>query len=60
MNAEFLRGFLRAGMFITVVSLVLVFTSPQDSAEFVVSMLSLIIGLALLGMVTFAIWLARK
>jgi hypothetical protein len=60
MNSEFLRGFFRAGIFVTLTSLVLVFTTPQDSAEFVISVLSLLIGLALVGLVALFAWLGRR
>jgi hypothetical protein len=49
MTPDFLRGFLQAGIFVTLVSLVLVFTTQQDSAEFVVSVCSLGIGVTLVG-----------
>lgn len=42
-----LKLFLRAGVFLVALSLLLVVSVPRDSAEFVVSVLSLLIGLVL-------------
>ena len=47
MSGDGLKLFARAGMFITVLSLLLLVWVPRDSAEFVVSVLSLLIGLVL-------------
>lgn len=51
MTPDFLRGFLQAGIFITLVSLGLIFTVKPASAEFVVSLCSLGIGLMLVGLI---------
>jgi len=51
MTPEFLRGFLRAGVFISVVSLVMIFAVQRESAEFVVSVCSLGMGLTLIGLI---------
>jgi hypothetical protein len=51
MAPEGLRLFLRAGVFIALTALLLVFLVPRDSAEFVVSVCSIGIGLALVGLV---------
>ena len=47
MSGDGLKLFARAGMFVVVLSLLLIVWVPHDSAEFVVSVLSLIIGLVL-------------
>lgn len=47
MSGDGLKLFARTGMFIVVLSLLLLFWVPRDSAEFVVSALSLLIGLVL-------------
>ena len=47
MSGDGLKLFARAGMFIVVLSSLLLFWVPRDSAEFVVSVLSLVIGLVL-------------
>jgi preprotein translocase subunit Sss1 len=60
MSREFLQGFLRAGVFLTLTSLFLMFVTKPDSAEFVISVLSLLIGLALMGGVIFVLWLAKR
>ena len=39
------------GVLVAVVSLVLMFSVPLDSAEFVVSVCSLVIGLTLIGLI---------
>lgn len=51
MSPELLRGFFRSGVFIAGVALLLVLASPRESAEFVISVCSLAIGLALMGLV---------
>jgi hypothetical protein len=51
MSPELLRAFFRSGMFIAAVAFVLALASPSDSAEFVISVCSLGIGLTLLGLV---------
>lgn len=60
MSSDFLQGFLRAGVFIALVSLVLVLTLPNDSAEFVVSICSLLMGLILIGGVVLFTRLANR
>ncbi len=44
MFGDGLKLFLRAGVFLVLVSLLLLFLVPRDSAEFVVSAMSLVIG----------------
>jgi len=51
MTPEFLRGFLRAGLLVTLVSLVLVLAVPRESAELVVSVCSLLIGVTLVVLI---------
>ena len=60
MTPDSLRAFFRGGMFVTVVSLVLVFTVQRDSAEFVVSVCSLGVGLILTGLVALVAWLGKR
>jgi hypothetical protein len=60
MAPEALKLFFRLGMFITVAALLLVFTVPKGTAEYVVSVLSLIVGLVLLALVAVASWWSRK
>lgn len=60
MLGEGLKLFLRVAVFLIVVSLALVFLVPRDSAEFVISVLSLIIGLILLGLCLLAEWWSRR
>jgi hypothetical protein len=49
---DLLRAFFRAGMFVVLVSVALMLALPRDSAEFVISVCSLAIGLVLIGLVT--------
>jgi hypothetical protein len=60
MSSDFLQAFLRAGMFIALVSLVLILTLPGNSAEFVVSICSLLMGLILIGFVVVVTRLANR
>lgn len=60
MLGEGLKLFLRVAVFLIVVSLALVFLVPRDSAEFVISVLSLIIGLVLLGLCLLVEWWSRR
>ena len=56
MNPEALKAFFRGGVFIAGVALMLMLAVPRDSAEFVVSTCSLLIGLALIGGVGLGDW----
>jgi hypothetical protein len=60
MTPEFLRSFLRVGIFITIVSVLLVLTARQGSAEFIVSVCSLLIGLILIGLIALLTWLGQR
>lgn len=55
-----LKLFFRMGMFITVVAFFLVLNVPRDSAEFVISVLSLVIGLTLLGLIALVSWWSQR
>jgi preprotein translocase subunit Sss1 len=60
MTTEALRAFFRAGVFVTVVSLGLVLAVRRDSAEFVISVCSMGIGIVLIGLVLFVHWLSER
>lgn len=60
MTPDALRAFFRGGMFIALISLVLVFATDRSSAEFVISVCSLLIGLALVGLVVLVTWLGKR
>ena len=60
MLAEDLKLFLRISVFIIIVSLLLVVLVPRESAEFVISVMSLLIGLILLGLTLLADWWGRR
>jgi hypothetical protein len=51
MGSDLLRTFFRSGMFIVLLSIVLILAVPRDSAEFVISVCSLAIGVTLLALV---------
>ncbi|HLU08881.1 MAG TPA: hypothetical protein VK003_04385 [Oceanobacillus sp.] len=55
-----MRGFLRGGVLVALVSLALVLLVPSNSAEFVVSVCSLLMGLTLIGLIALFSWLARR
>jgi hypothetical protein len=58
-NPESLRLFFRVGVMISVLSLLLVFAQPRESAEFVISVCSLGIGLTLSALVVLVSCLGR-
>jgi len=60
MNPEVYKAFLRSGIFIAGLALLLMFAVKRDSAEFVVSACSLLIGLALIVGVFFMTWITRR
>ncbi len=60
MNSEALRAFFRSGVFIAGLALILMLALPRDSAEFVVSTCSLMIGLALMAGVGLVVLLTRR
>ncbi|MCA9836652.1 MAG: hypothetical protein KC422_07050 [Trueperaceae bacterium] len=60
MSPEILQLFFRLGMFVTLTALFLVFAVPKGSAEFVISVLSLAIGVVLLGLVLLLSFFSRK
>jgi preprotein translocase subunit Sss1 len=60
MTPDFLRGFLQAGMLVTVASFILILTTKPNSAEFVISVCSLGIGLTLVGLIAVIIWLGKR
>lgn len=60
MAPEGLKLFFRAGMFITLLALLLVITVPRASAEYVASICSLAIGIALLAGVALVSRVTRK
>jgi hypothetical protein len=56
MSPESLRGAFRVGVFITMVSVIMVVSQPRESGEFVISLCSVFIGLAIIGVV----WLVLR
>jgi hypothetical protein len=59
MNAESLRGAFRIAIFITLCSFGVSLLQPRESGEFVVSICSGLIGLAMIGMVLLVIRVTR-
>lgn len=51
MNPELGQAWFRVAVFITLVSAVLILFEPRDSAEFVVSFFTFVIGLVFVGIV---------
>ncbi len=60
MNPEALKAFFRAGIFIAGLAVVLMLAVPRESAEFVVSTCSLMIGLVLIGGVWLLSWRSQR
>jgi len=61
LDPEVLRGFLRIGMFVGVCGLVMALVQPRDSAEFVLSVCSALMGgVLILGVVILTRWFARR
>jgi hypothetical protein len=60
MTADALRAFFRAGVFVTLVSFMLVLATKRESAEFVISVCSMGIGLALMATVWLVHWLSER
>ena len=59
MNPDALRAFFRSGVFIAGLALVLMLMLPRDSAEFVISTCSLMLGLLLIAGVGLVVLLTR-
>jgi hypothetical protein len=53
------QAWFRLGFFITIVSLVILPFQRRDSAEFVVSVIALILGLLILGIVALVVKLSK-
>ncbi|MBZ0291821.1 MAG: hypothetical protein K8L99_04565 [Anaerolineae bacterium] len=60
MSPELLKAFFRAGIFVTGTSVFLLFVVEQDSPEYIVTILSICVGVILLGAVGGAIWYSNR
>ena len=60
LNPGGLKIFFRLGLFVTLTALFLVLTVPRGTPEYVVSVLSLFIGLALLGLILLVHWWSSR
>ena len=56
MSPDLLKAFFRAGIFVAGTAVFLLFIVQRDSAEFVITVVSLVIGLVLMLLVGLAIW----
>jgi hypothetical protein len=60
MNPQVFKAFLRGGVFIAGLALLLMLATRRDSAEFVASTCSFVIGLILIGGVWIISWITRR
>ncbi len=60
MTPDALRAFFRIGVFVTAISVILAIANPRDSAEFVVSVCSIMIGITLMILVGIATWFSSR
>ncbi len=56
MDPQILRAGFRTALLVTAVAAILLFFEPRDSAEFVVSVLALVIGLTFVLLVAVLVW----
>ncbi|MGB1287471.1 MAG: hypothetical protein ACPG7F_13110 [Aggregatilineales bacterium] len=60
MSPELLKSFFRAGVFTAGTSVFLLFIVERDSAEFVITVVSLGVGITIMALVFFMAWLANR
>lgn len=60
MAPDLLKGFFRAGVFVAGTSIFLLFIVKPDTAEFVITILSLCIGITLMTLVGLASWYSNR
>ena len=60
MSPDLLKAFFRAGIFVAGTSVFLLFIVEHDSAEFVITVVSLVVGLVLMLLVGLAIWYTNR
>jgi preprotein translocase subunit Sss1 len=60
MAPELLKAFFRAGVFVTGTSVFLLFIVKPDTAEFVITILSICIGITLLALVALVSWFVNR
>jgi hypothetical protein len=60
MSPDLLKSFFRAGMFVAGTSVFLLFIVERDSAEFVITLLSLCIGVVLMLLVGLMVWYTNR
>ncbi len=60
MSPEALHAWFRIAVFITVVSAVLVFFQRPGTAEYVISVASLVVGLGFIAIIVVLVWRANR
>jgi hypothetical protein len=60
MSPDLLKAFLAAGIFVAGTSIFLLFIVQRDSAEFVITVVSLVIGIVLMLLVGLASWYSNR
>ena len=60
MTPDVLRAFFRIGVFVAGLSVILAIANPTDSAEFVVSVCSVMIGATLMLLVGIVTWFSSR
>ena len=60
MTPDVLRAFFRIGVFVTGISIILAIANPTDSAEFVISICSILIGATLMLLVGITTWYSNR
>ncbi len=60
MSSEALHAWFRIAVFITVVSAVLLFFQQPGSAEYVITVASLVVGLLFVAVIVVLVWRANK
>jgi hypothetical protein len=60
MSPDLLQSFFRAGVFVFGTSIFLLFIVKRDSAEFVITIVSLCIGLVLMLLVSLMVWYTNR
>lgn len=60
MSPDLLKAFFRAGIFVAGTSVFLLFIVKRDSAEFVITVISLGIGIVLMLLVALMVWYTNR
>jgi hypothetical protein len=60
MSPDLLKSFFRAGIFVAGTSIFLLFIVEPESAEFVITVVSLCIGIVLMSLVALMVWYTNR